>query len=408
MSRPAAKKGRVMPLSKCIRGLLRPAALVWSVWALLSISLIVYVARYGHNVPYYDEWGLAWVLDGRQPIDARWLWQQVNDHRIPIPKLILVGLLSAFSWDFRTGMFFDALALIALAALLVGTASQVRGRASYADVFFPVLLLHWGNYEYLLWNWQVTQIIPVAIVLALLSVVMTSGLLPSFWTLILSSLGVILLPLSGVPGLAYTPGLAAWLLLAGVRAWRSEGSNARTGAIVAWCSGGLALLLVPVYFIGLNSTVAGVPDPSSIALVAASFVVHGLGPGGLALEPVTSIVLLVAALVCLAGLSHLIWTEGALREDAVAALLFLIGFVGLAAAVGVARPGTAFPPRYALQATPFLCWMFLAGGKVALPALARSVQAALALLAVAALANNFIAGLKYAGRQRPAADDFRS
>src|SRR5947207_15008803 len=38
----------------------RPAGLVWSVWALLSITLIAYVARYGHNVPYYDEWGLAW------------------------------------------------------------------------------------------------------------------------------------------------------------------------------------------------------------------------------------------------------------------------------------------------------------------------------------------------------------
>src|SRR5438067_9093466 len=107
----------------------RPAGLVWSVWALLSITLIAYVARYGHNVPYYDEWGLAWVLHGRQPLDAGWLWQQVNDHRIPFPKLILVGLLSVFGWDFRAGMFFDALALIVLAALLVRTASQVRGRA---------------------------------------------------------------------------------------------------------------------------------------------------------------------------------------------------------------------------------------------------------------------------------------
>ena len=78
-----------------------------------------------------------------------------------------------------------------------------------------------------------TQIIPVAIVLGLLSVAMTSGLRPSFWALILFSVGVILLPLSGVPGLAYTPGLATWLLLAGVRAWRSDASNARMRAI-AW------------------------------------------------------------------------------------------------------------------------------------------------------------------------------
>ena len=107
--------------------------------------------------------------------------------------------------------------------------------------------------------------------------------------------------------------------------------------------------------------------------------------------------LLVTTLVCLAGLSHVIWTGGALRHYATAALLFLIGFAGLAAAVGVARPGTAFPPRYTLQAAPFLCWIFLAGARVARPALAQSVQAALALLGAAALGGNFVVGLNYAG-----------
>src|SRR5689334_21208992 len=64
---------------RCLTELLRPTGVVWSTWALLSLTLIAYVARYAHNIPYYDEWGLAWVLDGRQPIDAGWLWQPVND-----------------------------------------------------------------------------------------------------------------------------------------------------------------------------------------------------------------------------------------------------------------------------------------------------------------------------------------
>jgi hypothetical protein len=434
----------------------------------LSVSLIAYVARYGYNVPYHDDWNLIPLLEGH--VNANWLWEQHNWHRIPFPKLVLVGLLSGTGWDFRSGMFFDAVALIALAALLIRTSGQVRGKLGYADAFFPILLLHWGNYDYLLWNWQLSQMIPVGIVLVILSVVVTRGLRPSSGALMLSSVGIVLLPLSGVNGVAYTPGLAAWLLLAGVQSWRSGTKEARLNAIVAWCCGGLSLFLVPVYFSGLQfagpydsrlftklgfvavssitATAAGLAawlllgrsrtkktrlkaivawccgglslflvrvyfsglqftrpydsrlftklgsiaaELSSITATGASFVAQGLGPGGVALAPVTWLVIAGATVICFAGILHLAWKERGARHYAFAAMLFLIGLAGLIGAVSLAlAPKTNFPSRYALQAAPAFCWIFLVSGRNNLPFAARSAQAALVLLAIAAGAKSVI------------------
>jgi hypothetical protein len=402
---------------------LRQAEVVWFVWAVLSVSLIAYVARYGYNVPYYDEWNLIPLLDG--PVNANWLWEQHNWHRIPFPKLILVGLLFGTGWDFRSGMFFDAVALIALAALLIRTSEQVRGKLSYADAFFPIFLLHWGNYDYLLWNWQLNQMIPVGIVLVILSVIVTRGLRPGSWALMLSSVAVILLPLSGVNGLAYTPGLAAWLLLAGVQSWRSRTKKARLSAIVAWCCGGLSLFLIPVYFSGLKfagpipvffsglkfagpydsglSTKLGLTAVSSITATGASFVAQGLGPGGIPLAPVSWLVIAGATVICFARILHLAWKERDARHYAFAALLFLVGLAGLIGAVSMASaplaPGANFPSRYALQAAPVFCWVFLVSGRNKLPFAARSAQAALALLAIAAVGGNFVVGRHYAQKR---------
>ena len=76
----ASKKAR-LPLDpfKLIFELLRPAGIVWSLWAVLSLSLIGFVARYGYNVPYYDEWNLIPLLDGSKHVNvAHWLWEQHN------------------------------------------------------------------------------------------------------------------------------------------------------------------------------------------------------------------------------------------------------------------------------------------------------------------------------------------
>jgi hypothetical protein len=381
---------------------------VWSVWAVTSIALLVYVIRFSYNLPYYDDWNLVPLLDGSLKLDAEWLWYQHNAHRIPFPKLVLVSLLSVTGWDFRSGMFLNALALIFVSALLLRTSAHIRGFAAYTDLFFPVFLLHWGNFDYLLWNWQLNQTIPVIIVLAILSVMLTRGLHPDTRALMFSSVGVVLLPLSGVNGLAYTPGLATWLLLAGIHAWRSGTAGGRLSAIIAQCSGALSLLLIPAYFRGLHPSAEysgemgnllerSLANLPALASTAAHFVAQGLGPGAVALAPFTLLVVPGLILICLAGVLKLAWKERISRHFGIAALLFLVGLSGLVSAVSISLIyNITFPSRYALQAAPVFSWMFLASARNKEFFPAKYVQLALALLSVVVVYSNSVTGLEYA------------
>jgi hypothetical protein len=104
----------------------------------MVVGALLYIVRYAHDVPYYDGWSMVEVLGGQQPVDAGWLWQPRNEHRIPLPKLVLLGLYSMSGWDFRAGMYFNVLLLAALAGGMMRVAAQQRGGTSYADAFFPL------------------------------------------------------------------------------------------------------------------------------------------------------------------------------------------------------------------------------------------------------------------------------
>src|SRR4051794_8318269 len=89
----------------------RPVALlVWGTWALMTLAALVQLIRYGHNVPFAEDWTVVPFAHGREPISLSWLWSQNNEHRVPLPRLLLVAL---FRWtsDYRAGMFFNLAAL---------------------------------------------------------------------------------------------------------------------------------------------------------------------------------------------------------------------------------------------------------------------------------------------------------
>lgn len=143
--------------------------LVWAVWGLSSAAALLFVAKYGSSIPYWDDWNMVPVVAGDQPVDARWLWSEHNGHRIPVPRLLLVGLYKLSGSDARAGMYFNVIILATAALILIRAARSQRGKTSYADALFPLLLLNWGHCENLLWCWQVTQVLPVAIVCVLLA-----------------------------------------------------------------------------------------------------------------------------------------------------------------------------------------------------------------------------------------------
>jgi hypothetical protein len=105
-------------------------------------------------------------------------------------------------------MVFDALALGAVAAAMILVARGLRGRTSTADAFFPLLLLHLGNWDNLVWGWQIQFVLPTVLACGLLLVILARPSLGTPGVAIAAALMLIGLPLSGANGLVFAPPLA--------------------------------------------------------------------------------------------------------------------------------------------------------------------------------------------------------
>jgi hypothetical protein len=128
--------------------------IVWGTWSIMLVAALLFVRTYGSNVPSWDDWDMVPTLTGQQPITASWLWSQHNEHRVPLPRLVLLGLHRITGINFRTPMFFSVFALSVLAFAMIWIAKCLRGWISISDAFFPLVLLHWGAAPNFLWGWQ--------------------------------------------------------------------------------------------------------------------------------------------------------------------------------------------------------------------------------------------------------------
>lgn len=100
-------------------------------------------ARFAPNVPYKDQWGMipfvAEAVQGR--LNRALLWQQVNEHRIPLPRLVVAALAWASRWDVRYEVAADfVLALVAALVLVAVVRRTVRPHApAVAPWLVPVV-----------------------------------------------------------------------------------------------------------------------------------------------------------------------------------------------------------------------------------------------------------------------------
>src|SRR4051812_30516818 len=138
------------PATSATFGSLRRALL--AAWALATLGAVAFVAVIGTNAPYADEWEFVPALVGEEPA-LPWLWQQHNEHRLPLPRAIYLALFT-LTHDFRAGMLLQVAMLSALALYLMRLAEQLRGRPHWADAFFPVSLLHTGHWENFVMGYQ--------------------------------------------------------------------------------------------------------------------------------------------------------------------------------------------------------------------------------------------------------------
>lgn len=344
---------------------LGPALFVWGVWGLMTLAGLAFVHRYGSNVPFQDEYdAVVPVLTGNQPFTLQYLWAQHNEHRIPAGRL-LIWLLYQASGDLRATMYFNVLALSAAAAFLVRAARSLRGRLSYLDAFFPVVLLHWGHFANLLWAFQVSFILEALFACLALGIVAASRERLELRGAAALAGCLCGLTLCGASGVALVPALAAWLGYAAIQAGRSGDRQARWNAVRIGLLALVPCALVGGYFYHYHraAVTPRTPGIGAMLLTGCQFVVMGLGRAVVPLWPYALGALLAGAAVVVGCLLRACW-RGEGRCGALGFLAFLAGMAILVAGFGWGRAGfgpeQGFEWRYVTPSAPLLCGLYLA------------------------------------------------
>lgn len=375
-------------------------AVVLLAWAATTLAALWLIRSYGSNVPYTDGWDMVPTLTREQPITLEWLWSQHNEHRVPLPRLLLLALHGA-GIDFRYPMIFNALATAALALALVVGLERARGAPALTDAFVPVALLHLGHAVNLLWGWQVQFYASTLLVGLVLLALLRASHDPTR-TAVGVGVAALLLPLCGGNGVGLVPPLAAWAAWVGLRHRRAlvPGTRRRAHAAIAVAAASAALAVL--YFVGYEPVPYHPSNPgiAGKVLAAAKVTTLGLGPGVQALWPLTG---LAAGLVLAAAgvaLAHG-WREHPDQRERIGGLAALMAGLGaLGLAIGSSRDG--FEPRYVLLMAPLWCAAYVAFTLYGPQRLAAGGRAALLVGALALLVPNTRSGVNYAWYMREA------
>jgi hypothetical protein len=376
------------------------ALIAWATWSAMLLAALLFVWRFGSNVPSWDDWDMIPVLTRHQPVTWDWLWSQHNEHRVPLPRLVFLGLDRLFGVDMRVTMYFDVLLMAVVAAGMIVTAVRLRGRASAADAFFPMALLSLGQSANLLWGWQLQFFASVTIAcLALLAIVRAGTTLTQVRAAQIVGVCAVLLPLCGANGLAMVPALAAWPLALAILPQSWTGAKVARGNPVLLALGLTALALTPIYLYHWHRVPYHPRSQSVIQtlMTALKALTIGLGPATRDIWPLSGLLVLgvigASALLLIRTGS----TQVAERTRAGGLLLFLLAVSALALALGLGRNG--FETRYVSLTLPVWCgvaFVWLLYGKPA----RFGVPAALASAALISMFGNTGFGLGYARELR--------
>ncbi|MFL5327723.1 MAG: hypothetical protein ACJ8C4_02310 [Gemmataceae bacterium] len=341
---------------------------VSATWLAMTLAAFFYVGHFASPYPFGDEWDLIPGETAREPM-PRWLWAQHNEHRLPLPKLVHWGLMHISGHDSRAGGFATAGTLSLLALGFVMTARKLRGQIDFADAFFPVALLNWGQFENYLIGFQISFALSAGLACAWLFGALRSQRLP-IWTWFVP----LLLALCGAHGLAYVPPLGLATL------WLSRGETPLR-RVTAWTLVGLSFAMIALYFRGYGRPADHPQSAGIIPSLKIATEVLALGWGWVAQMtwPISGLVALafvgatgVLFLVIKFRGFHLVFSAPSPSLSLVPWLALAAGTVALALGIGWGRSGfgplAGFADRYTLLAFPLVGTAFLAwvrfGGRI--------------------------------------------
>jgi hypothetical protein len=394
----AFRQGFLATLRKLLGAADREILGAWTIWALVSLAGLCFVAIDGLRFPLGDEWHWVGQATGEEPVSLAWLWSQHNEHRMFLPRLIYLGLGAISGFDFRAGCFFNVIILSGLSFAMMAAARRVRGRTLLCDAFFPLALLHWGQFENLIWGFQLNFVASVVLEGVILLIVLRGGSQISLKSVMLAALCLVLLGLCGSYGLVFLPSMTCWLLYASACKWLSGGRRAKQIALLMSTFAAMPAALVVLYLHGLNASPA-TPGICASLRTSLEFISFGIGQAAKEIWPVSGfLVLLVCAIIVRQGLL-VFHNQPEQRIRAAGFLMFFAGMIALALAIGLGRafmgPMIGFESRYMTLAAPLLLLLFMQCEVHGGPALKRHVPRTLFILMSALFLLNAQKGISY-------------
>jgi hypothetical protein len=374
---------------------------VWGLWGLMTAADLVWVTRYGLPLPLFDEWEMVPAVTGHEPINFAWAWAQHNEHRFVIARPLLVALYRLARLDFRAAVFVNVLLLAALAAGFIALASRLRGRAALTDLALPLILLHFGQSENLIWSWQFVYILPTVLAgLFFIGILRGGPVLHGIWLYIVAAV-LVALPLCGGLGLIYLPGLLPWTVVVAWLAFRAERGRE---ALVLGAAVLATIVITCLYFVDYHRPSVVPPAPGKMLDTCLQFLAMTFGMIDTRAWAVWG--WLMVALVLAAIVTAVRQIRGEERYRALGILAFLAGTVTMTAAVGWGRSGYGLFGRYSTLLAPGLCATYFVG--VLYPrGWSRFIPGVVVLVTAGLAPRNMQVGIEKAARVREGMQSFQ-
>lgn len=224
---------------------------VWLGWAVVVVLAMVATAVYGRWLPWSDDFDMVPYVTGDKPVTMSWLWSQHNEHRIPLVKLIFVGVGRLSGADYRWTVAFNALLLSATAASLIVAAARLRGRAAWTDILFPAVLLHLGQGA-LVWAFHSQFLLTTVLGGLFVAVAVTAPRNAHARRAAKLAALACLLPLTGSSGLLVAVAAAVLLGAEAIRPPRDGGVTQPLARGIAAAGAGLTLAVAIAYLATLK------------------------------------------------------------------------------------------------------------------------------------------------------------
>lgn len=127
--------------------------------ALLPPAVILLaILAWGVDLPYSDQWALVPQLEARDAGELRWidLWQPHNEHRLFLPRLLMVELAQITGWNIVGELVVNwLLACGILAALLHMVRETLPTRPWWLAPLLSCVVFNPSQWENWSWGWQI-------------------------------------------------------------------------------------------------------------------------------------------------------------------------------------------------------------------------------------------------------------